>query len=127
MNKEFEIVKCFFKPRLKPEEMKKSRNENKSPKDKNPRNKKGQDKNREEKDEVFQPINTGLVTTDAEEWSGIEVNNENEIQNEMKHEPVKRINTGEDKEGREEADDELNTHEQNKITNKNKNIVNKPD
>jgi len=107
--------------------MKKNRNEDKGPKDKDPKNKKGQDRNTKEKDEVFQPINTGLVTTDAEEWEGIEVNNENKIQNELNHEPVKRINTEEDKEGREEADDELNTHEQNKITNKNKNIVNKPD
>jgi hypothetical protein len=101
--------------------MKKDRNRDKGPRDKDPKSKNG-----ESKDEMFQPINTGLVTTDADEWKGIEMNNENKAEDEI-NKPVNQVNTGEDKEGREEADDELNTHEQKKITNKNRNIVNKPD
>jgi hypothetical protein len=107
---------------LKQEEMKKNRNKDKGPRDNNPKNKKEQ-----KKDETFQPVNTGLITTDAEEWKGVELNNENKARNEMDKTPMNRINTEEDEEGREEAEDELNTHEQKKITNKNVNIVNKPD
>jgi hypothetical protein len=102
--------------------MKRDRNKNKGPKNKDPKSKKDQNK-----DGIFQPINTALVTTDADEWKGVEMNNENKALDEVNQQPINQINTEEDKEGREEADDELNTHEQNKITNKNRNIVNKPD
>jgi hypothetical protein len=102
--------------------MKRDRNRDKSPRDKDPKNKKEQ-----KQDEISQPINTGLVTTDADEWKGVEMNNENKAYDEMNKQPVNQIKNEEDKEGREEADDELNTHEQKKVTNKNRNIVNKPD